>query len=272
MLGWANQTWSGIWHGDPDRILIEQTYPGPEDHERHFWCLLRAFVDPRYIRVDGRPAFYVYRPREIPDVVEMAGLWRRMAREAGLPGLYLIAEDMFVDRKRGPIEGFDATVQVNLPRIRPRGRLQRIRRRLRRGVIVYDYNRWLPHFLTEDVRRLDVHPCVIPNWDNTPRSGRAGMVLAGSTPESFRVQVRRARESIEGKPREHRLLFVKSWNEWAEGNYLEPDREHGRAYLEALALETLPGSPPGDDEVPEGSTAISSSGPGSTHMQVRRRE
>jgi len=243
MLGWANQSWSGIWHGDPDRTLIEQPYPGIADHEAHFKYLLRAFKDERYIRVDGKPAFYIYRPREIPDPLEMIHLWRRMAREAGLPGLYLLAEDMLVDRRRGPIEGFDATVQVNLPRIRPPARLHRLKTRLRKGLVVYDYDRWLAQFVTDEVRQLDVHPCVIPNWDNTARSGRRGMVLAGSTSESFRLQVRRACEAIEEKPRDRRFIFIKSWNEWAEGNYLEPDREHGKSYLEALAAETLTGSP-----------------------------
>jgi hypothetical protein len=240
MLGWANQTWSGIWHGEPSRVLIDQVYPGIEDHERHFRYLLDAFVDPRYIRVDGKPAFYVYRPREIPDVVQMTALWRRMARDAGLPGIYLLAEDMFVDRARGPIHGFDAMVQVNLPRLRQRGARHRVEGWIHRGVVVHDYDAWLPRFVTEDVRRPDVHPCLIPNWDNTPRSGRRGMVLAGSSPRSFRVQVRRACELIRHKPRERRLIFVKSWNEWAEGNYLEPDRENGTAYLEALASEVVP--------------------------------
>jgi hypothetical protein len=236
MLGWANQSWSGVWHGHPERVLIEQTYPGPADHERHFRYLLRAFEDRRYIRVEGKPAFYVYRPREVPDLLEMTTLWRRMAREAGLPGLYLIAE-----WKRGSLEGFDATVQVNLPPLDLHGLLKRFQRRLRRGLVVYDYEHWLPRFVTEAARRLDVHPCVIPNWDNTPRSGRGGMIMAGSTPELFRLQVRRACGLIAEKPPEHRLVFIKSWNEWAEGNYLEPDRENGIAYLQALAAEILPG-------------------------------
>jgi hypothetical protein len=247
MLAWANQSWSGVWHGDPKRVLIEQTYPGTTDHERHFHYLLRAFEDARYIRVDGKPAFYVYRPREIPDLLEMTTQWRRMAREAGLPGLYLIAEVPLSSRKWSPIEGFDATVHVNLPPIAPRSRLQRFRRLLRRGLLVYDYERWLPRFVTEEARRIDVHPSVIPNWDNTPRSGRGGMILAGSTPELFGLQVRRACELIAEKPAGHRLVFVKSWNEWAEGNYLEPDREHGTAYLGALAAEAISGFEEGTD-------------------------
>jgi hypothetical protein len=261
MLGWANQTWSGIWHGEPDRVLIEQTYPGLDDHERHLRYLLEAFRDPRYIRIDGKPAFYVYRPREIPDVLEMTTLWRRIAREAGLPGLYLLAEDMLVDRARGPIHGFDATVQVNLPRFLLRGPRRRLERWIHRGVVVHDYETWLPRFVTEDVSRHDVHPCAIPNWDNTPRSGRRGMVLAGSSPRSFGLQVRRACELVADKPRELRLIFAKSWNEWAEGNYLEPDREHGRAYLEALASEILSERLPSTGP-PTVGAALTASGPG----------
>src|SRR5437879_9338189 len=42
-LGWANQTWSGVWHGAPEQVLIEQTYPGEEDDRRHFAAVLPAF-------------------------------------------------------------------------------------------------------------------------------------------------------------------------------------------------------------------------------------
>jgi hypothetical protein len=78
---------------------------------------------------------------------------------------------------------------------------------------------------------------VYPNWDNTPRSGRRGVVLTGSTPERFRTQVRAAVDALADRPPEERLLWVKSWNEWAEGNYLEPDLEVGHARLAALSEE-----------------------------------
>ena len=81
---------------------------------------------------------------------------------------------------------------------------------------------------------LENYPCVIPNWDNTPRSGQRGLVLTQATPRRFAGQVRRALEVLERLPAERRLLFVKSWNEWAEGNYLEPDLASGHGFLEAL--------------------------------------
>jgi hypothetical protein len=233
MLGWANQSWTGVWHGEPDRVLVEQTYPGMGDHERHFRFLLGAFADSRYVLVDGKPAFYIQRPGEIPDVVAMTSVWRRMAERAGLPGLYLIAE------ARHHVDGFDAIVPVNLPRQFPGGLIARLRRRLRGGLTVYDYRRVLPRLVTDAVRPINVHPCLIPNWDNTPRSGRRGIVLAGSTPELFQSLVRTANSIVAEKPPDHRLIFVKSWNEWAEGNYLEPDMDHGTKYLAALAAEVL---------------------------------
>jgi len=81
------------------------------------------------------------------------------------------------------------------------------------------------------------HPCVIPNWDNTPRSGRAGRVLHRSNPELFRRQLRLALDLIAGVPLERRIVFIRSWNEWAEGNHLEPDLRFGRAFLETLRDE-----------------------------------
>jgi len=77
-------------------------------------------------------------------------------------------------------------------------------------------------------------PCVVPNWDNTPRSGRRGVVLHGSTPEQFQAHLREVVRSLGARPTQRRVVFVKSWNEWAEGNYLEPDRRFGRGWLEAI--------------------------------------
>ncbi|MEA2685177.1 MAG: hypothetical protein QOE93_372, partial [Actinomycetota bacterium] len=81
-----------------------------------------------------------------------------------------------------------------------------------------------------------------PNWDNTPRSGRMGLVLHSSTPKRFRVHVRAALDHLATVPPDDRLLFVKSWNEWAEGNHLEPDLRFGTGHLEALRDELTAGT------------------------------
>jgi len=111
MLCWANQTWSGVWHGLSDRILVEQVYAGQKDHEAHFEMLLPAFQDARYLRIDGMPVFKVYRPTELPEPRKTISLWQDMARAAGLPGIYFLATHS--DAQWNPLElGFDAYVKV----------------------------------------------------------------------------------------------------------------------------------------------------------------
>ncbi len=242
-LGWANQTWTGIWHGAADRVLLEQTYPGPEDDQAHFDTVLPAFRDDRYLRVDGRPVFYVFRPEELPDPAVFVDRWQAMARKAGLDGLYLVAESSdllghgarYVDGAR---DGFDAAVYIRLPAgTGPRDVLaMRARRKMLRGLEVYPYAREalpLPSELDPDYYL----PAVYPNWDNTPRSGRRGLALHGATPERFRPHVRAAVDALRERPEQERLLFVKSWNEWAEGNHLEPDLRHGHDWLRVLHEE-----------------------------------
>lgn len=237
-LAWANQTWTGIWHGARDRVLREQTYPGDEDERAHFETVLPAFRDERYLRVDDRPVFYVFRPEELPDAAGFVDRWQAMARSAGLPGLYLVAEasDLPGSRMRydrGEADGFDACAYVRLPADRSRSAILRMRavRKSLGGPEIYRY----------DAAAVRTHtfspfeqPCVYPNWDNTPRSGRKGLVLTGATPAKFASAVRDAVEVLADRPADARLLWVKSWNEWAEGNHLEPDLVHGRAWLEAL--------------------------------------
>jgi hypothetical protein len=77
-------------------------------------------------------------------------------------------------------------------------------------------------------------PCVLPNWDNTPRSGLRGVVFDNATPDLFEIYLKNAIGKVLHKPYQERIVFLKSWNEWAEGNYLEPDRETGWAYLDAV--------------------------------------
>lgn len=238
-LAWANQTWSGVAHGAPRQTLITQTYPGRDDEKAHFSSVLPAFVDSRYLRVDGRPFFMVYRPELLPNARAFTDHWRDLAADAGLPGLFLVADirNDFVDRPHDALEsmGFDGAVFVDLPvdRARRPPLVTRVVTRLRGGPEVLCHS---ASFLGAPfTQSRPVFPCVFPNWDNTPRSGRSGVAVVGSSPNILRRHMEEAVASVSGLPVDQRLVFLKSWNEWAEGNYLEPDLEHGRDYLRSVA-------------------------------------
>lgn len=253
-LCWANESWTGIWHGAPKRLLIEQTYPGEDDHRAHFEYLLTAFRDQRYLTVDGRPMFLIYRAWKIPDVAKVLALWNKLADEAGIP------HPFFVSVKTpgldwNPLEhGFEASVTPRMPELRQwiswREPLTKLRKKWRdwKGMpTVFDHAKIIDSMLSEDTRGGTDYPCVIPNWDNTPRSGKRGLVLAGSTPELFRGHLRKALQLVDTNDPQQRIVFIKSWNEWAEGNYLEPDQQFGHAYLNVIK-EELSGAIP--SEVP----------------------
>ncbi|HYR76631.1 MAG TPA: glycoside hydrolase family 99-like domain-containing protein [Pyrinomonadaceae bacterium] len=246
-LAWANESWTGVWNGQPNKILLEQTYPGEEDYVRHFHALLDAFGDERYIQMDGKPVFVVYMPDSLPDPQRFTDLWNELAIKAGLKGIYFIG---IVDCLWSETPGFDGYT-YHLPgtfvKALPKRQLTRLVKTLRgRSVDRYLNNR-LPltvdysSLIANSLRSIQFgpkhYPSVIPNWDSTPRHGVKGLVLLDSTPDLFRAHLREAIDIVQSRDRDHRLIFVKSWNEWAEGNYLEPDLRFGSGYLEAIREE-----------------------------------
>lgn len=243
-LCWANETWSGVWHGAENRILIEQTYPGAEDDQRHFDELLPAFQDARYMRVDGRPIFLVYRPFKLKDPRATLLRWRAMAAKAGLPGLYFVG--VCSPGQEDPEDyGFDASIFNGNAPLRPWGNWKNpiqfiFNAALRKLGIptIHSYEKAIKYFLPDSLPPTRF-PSVINGWDNSPRSGERGLVLTGTTPQLFAGALRKAFNLTRGRQqtKDGRLVFLKSWNEWAEGNHLEPDLRDGHAYLQAIASE-----------------------------------
>jgi lipopolysaccharide biosynthesis protein len=249
-IAWANQSWTGIWHGAPDRVLIEQTYPGKEDFRLHFEALLPALEDPRYLRVEDKPIVIVYRPTELPDARVLADEWRQAADRAGLPGLHLVGVDVAGELGDPRESDFDAAILSRLarmyhltdryPLVRARYVLHRsgLGRKIdpfrRRPLGIFAYSDVAELLVPDSKPQWEAYPCVIPNWDNTPRSGFDGTVLTDPSPEAFERHVEHATDFVRDLPKQRRIIVVKSWNEWAEGNHLEPDLREGHAWLRAL--------------------------------------
>jgi lipopolysaccharide biosynthesis protein len=250
-LAWANQTWTGIWHGAADRVLIEQTYPGVDDHAAHFRSLLPAFLDDRYLKVDGKPLFVVFQPSDLTS--HALDTWRDLAAAASLSGLFLvgIVKDA-VEGHRVRRLGFDActisrtsgravrygSVQGSLVRLLGEKRaVDQYQRVFKRPFHTYLYDDIRPYIDIERDPDLEFYPCILPGWDNTPRSGLNGFVFTDASPGRFQEHLSKAVQRVEEYEADHRIIIVKSWNEWAEGNHLEPDLKYGRGFLEAIRDE-----------------------------------
>ena len=242
-LSWANETWSGIWIGSPGRVLIEQAYPGKEDYEKHFYAIEEVLHDKRYIQVDGKPLFVIYRPLQIPDANEFIDLWNKLAMKSGFTGVYFVGIATVSSQITEIFgRGFDAVNSVGTYDAQDAidGRLMN---KFKVNVIEkigglflnkYNYSEIVKHIFSKYDTLENVYPTIIPQWDNSPRSGRRSLIYTDSTPGIFENHVKEAVDLIKNKTEEHRILFLKSWNEWAEGNYIEPDIKYGFGYLNAL--------------------------------------
>ena len=232
-LAWANETWSRRWLGEERDVILAQRYSVQDDLDHARW-LASALVDRRALRLHDRPVFLVYRPLSLPDPSRTLDVWREEWSRIGCPDPYLIG--MGDGSRDLSLLGFDATLvwQPNIYAIRHSGRQDRSTRRLLHNLRLGVRSSSLriadeQAFRSAQPRmspRWPSHPTVYVDWDNTPRRGRNGFVVR-SDPDS--EQFRFALEDAVGDTTRiiadpaKRFVFLNAWNEWAEGNCLEPD-------------------------------------------------
>lgn len=240
-LCWANHSWySKTWDPDlPDKLLVEQTYPGEEDIIAHFNAMLPAFRDKRYMKVNGKLVFGVFDPSKI-DIKRMHEVWDRLAHEHGLDGFHFFALCIGSVSLKWSDKGhhYDSLVLDPLLDSVDAWQCSKSERQLRDSLIASGipytvrYDDYVNR--TRDIfsQHPEVLPCINPDFDHSPRSGVVAHMLVDSTPAGWARLCTIASEHVMGRPEQERLVFIKAWNEWGEGNYLEPDRRWGKQYIE----------------------------------------
>ncbi len=253
MLCWANENWTRAWDGGANQVLLAQSYSDDETiaHARH---LIPAFADTRYIRIDNRPVFAVYNADELPDANRWCDLFRETCARDGIDP-YLVRVERYLDRDTRPPNrlGFDAALEFqpfsrsfrrwlnSRPDLRGRP-IRRIAERLRRvaGHVtdldrIYDMEAFVAYDLEQSAPPYPWFPGVCPSWDNSARrpAGKA-IIFRSSSPELFGRWCE-AKTKVNQSEGEANLLFINAWNEWAEGNHLEPCQRHGHSWLETLS-------------------------------------
>lgn len=225
-LSWANESWSRRWHGTGNtrEVLQEQTYSAADDLAHIRW-LSSAFADQRYVRVKGRPIFLVYRPFDLPEPQRTTETFRKEAVRLGLPEPYLIGINAHNPSKDTRPLGFDITLNFE-------PQLSAVPGVNEPGLKITDYT-LATRAMRAQPRNYPFHPVVMVGWDNTARRGAEGIVFINSTPAAFGDGLRNVVDSLQSTAFDERLVFLNAWNEWAEGNHLEPDLRYGRGWLEA---------------------------------------
>ena len=268
-LGWANHDWSNkTWNKTKaiktTTILMKQTYVESE-YVDHFYDILPAFKDKRYICVDGKPLFLIFSPSSIPNCKSFIDCWQQLASQNGLSGIYFVGYTtnimMHKDNGKGnafipdpyssPMPIYQNVLDLGFDAVAPSGILRAefkvqsaLKYAIRKAIAKYmrveygqrfDYGEIIKNLYTDEDKNSFVFPTVISTWDCTPRRGKTAEVFYGVTPELFKKQVESAIKLLEERDDEHKVIFLKSWNEWGEGNYMEPDMEFGHGLINALA-------------------------------------
>jgi lipopolysaccharide biosynthesis protein len=257
MLCWANENWTRVWDGGNKKILLQQDYSEQDDME-HIRSLIPAFKDKRYIRVNGKCVFAVYRSTSLPNPERTINTWKRVAAEYNIE-LYLCRFESFGESGKKYLEsGFDAAIRFEpfsssffdfQQQIRKKAASKRytlsylqffLKSKKRKSEyldklsMVLDYGDYVSYLIsTQNNQGYKYFPGITPMWDNSARRKHAPTIFHNSTPEHYKKWLLHIRQSFLPFSTDENFVFINAWNEWAEGNHLEPCQKWGRQYLEA---------------------------------------
>lgn len=262
-FSWANESWVRTWSkaGGNDwnecldqkierqgqsatGVLMEQDYGNVSDWRKHFDYLLPFFQDSRYIKVDNRPMFLLYRPLSIECLEEMLGCWEKWAVENGFDGMYILSTNADVEKNKyiqgivkyeptcvwQEVFGLQTYLQANIGKIRKKVFGPCLKK--------YDYDKVWKGILKKYCFSKSTFPGAFVNFDDTPRRGKNGAIFVNATPEKFYRYFSELVAQCKDYYKQD-YVFITAWNEWAEGAYLEPDTLNGYAWLEAVRKAVL---------------------------------
>lgn len=228
-FAWANHSWMNKSKGI---LLKEQKYLGEKDYIEYFQYLLPYFLNENYIQIDGKPVFTIFRPQDVPDLSVFIEAFTNLAIENGFSGIYFIAEN--TKENANYLDLFDgfcnsACYLQNRYKTNPISFLkEKLSQKLKiknLGPFVYSYDLLTQNFAVEENKKY--LPTVFTGWDTSIRHTERGLILKNFDLNSFSNHLKK----IKSEYPKTDIVIIKSWNEWAEGNVLEPDSIFGYELL-----------------------------------------
>ena len=248
MICWANENWTRAWDGGEKEILIEQKY-NEEDDINHIHYLMKFFKDPRYIRINGKPVISIYRSTLLPNIENTIEIWRTEALKEELE-LYVCRFESFgEDGKDYITKGIDAAIDFEPHTgMKEYYKFKKYANFFKRGInkvfrsiigqnilpIIEDYRKYIRFQIKRIKPSYKQYPCVTPMWDNSARRKNTFFAFHGSTPELFGIWLKNVIDKFIPYSDDENFIFINAWNEWAEGNHLEPCIKWEDRYLKEV--------------------------------------
>lgn len=229
---WANENWTRRWDGKEAQVLMGQNYD-EYDPKAHMEWLLPYFKDSRYIKIQNKPIFLVYRAMDIPKMKDIIRQWDLVCKEQGFDGIYVIAANTAFNKLTYTelLElGFNAIYNFepnsfDTEDLSDKGLIKNL---------IYNYKAFVERSINKQwENKLKVFPTVFPNWDNTARRKEEGIIIQNENINDYTYWLYNSMKKVEHLSTEEQIVFINAWNEWAEGAHLEPDLIYGRLDLEA---------------------------------------
>jgi lipopolysaccharide biosynthesis protein len=244
MLCWANENWTRRWDGSEDKSLIKQHYSEDDDIAHIQFLCKNIFNDPRYIRVNGKPFFAIYRPKLFPNINRTLQTWRNQAMQLGIGELYLGYMQGFNLKEDPATMGFDVAIDFqpdfyNCPPAAKGSIIEQAMHKLKIKSSVNQIHNIIsyPQYVerAKNIGRPNYkqYPGITPMWDNTARRKKGATIFKDASPQVYESWLKHIIKNFQPYSKEENFIFVNAWNEWAEGNHLEPCAKWGRQYLEA---------------------------------------
>ena len=233
-FAWANQDWTKSWMGDDSTIIFKQLYTEKSAYD-HFKYIKKFILDLRYIKINKKPLFQVINPDDIGVKKHIKILEKQALNELGTGFHWL-----FPASKN--IEGLENLThsRVGYPPgdITKNDSFFKIKRKLQKlnflkGPIIINEKNYMNAFkktIINNKKNIDSYfPCLLSGWDNTPRYKNKGFVIDADILSLIKKQFKFLNKIYKNDELPN-IVFIKSWNEWAEGNLLEPYKIFNKEY------------------------------------------
>lgn len=262
MLCWANENWTRTWDGLDREVLMAQHF-SEEDDRRHIQTLIPYFKDDRYIKVNNKPVIAIYRTGILPDARRTVEVWREEAAKAGLE-LYICRFETILNlgEQYMDMAGFDASIdfqpfghyykeysEIHHASVKARPIVQKVQSRAQFKIAkatdkkkyrlmqellsrVWDYEKYVDYVITQPLPSYACFPGITPSWDNWARKKNGFFIFKNASPQHYRRWLNHIVANYKPRSEQENFIFINAWNEWAEGNHLEPCVKWGRQYLE----------------------------------------